>query len=81
MSEIVRFRSAQHLAAERHQEELRADARRMIAELGHQAGYQVGVAARLPRLAPQAREHLLAIAAEIKNEQGFGWYFADEESA
>ena len=28
---------------------------------------------------PEARERLLAIVYEIEREQGFGWYFGDEE--
>ena len=79
MSEVVRFRSAREIQAERKREELRIVARCLIDEIGCQAGYEVGLIARLPRLAPEARERRLAIVYEIERDQGFGWYFGDEE--
>jgi hypothetical protein len=61
--------------------ELRALARQIIEELGAEAGYQVGLFARLPKIAPDLRERLLAVADIIEREQGYGWYWGEEVTA
>ena len=81
LSDVVRFRSASELEAEREREDLRHAALCLIEELGDQAGYLTALVARLPRLAPDARERLLAIVDAIEQEQGFGWCFGDAEQA
>jgi hypothetical protein len=81
MSEVVRFRGARELEAERRREELRTVVRRLIEELGVEAGYQLGLVARLPKLAPEARERLLVIVDEIERERGLYWDFRDGEQS
>jgi hypothetical protein len=54
---------------------------RLIEELGADAGLQVGLLARSPKLAVEARERLLAIAEIIAHEQGFDWYFEGDAEA
>lgn len=68
---VVQFESAR-------QRDLRVVALQLIEELGAEAGYRTALFARLPTLAPEARERLLAVAELIEREQGFGWYLAEE---
>ena len=79
MANVERFRSARERAAERESEELRGVALCLIEELGCQAGCLISLVARLPNLAPESRDRLLRIVAEIERKQGFGWYFPDAE--
>ena len=51
---------------------------RLIEELGVEAGYRTALAARIPNLAPAARERLLALVEVIEREQGFGWFLAGD---
>ena len=81
MFDVVRFRSARDLEAEREREDLRKTALGLIEELGDQAGYLIALVARLPKLAPDARERLRAVVDAIEEEQGFGWCFPDAEEA
>ena len=73
VAEVAQFASAR-------ERELRAVA--LIEELGVEAGYRTALVARIPKLAPVARERLLALVEMIEREQGFGWYLAgDREPA
>lgn len=70
LADIVQFVSARD-------RDLRAAAQQLIEELGPRAGYEVGLFARLPSLAEDARDRLLAVADIIEQEQGYGCYFAN----
>jgi hypothetical protein len=61
--------------------ELRAVALRLIEELGANAGLQIGLLARSPKLDVEARKRLLSVAEAIEHEHGFSWHFAGDAEA
>lgn len=61
--------------------DLRAEAERAVDALGLRAGQIIGLVARLPATPEAERRELLALAEAIRDVQGFGWVFADQEPA
>jgi hypothetical protein len=71
---VVPFRSAQLRA------ELRIEAKALVEAIGSRAGLLVGRMALLPDLAEGERGQLRALADEIDQVQGFGWFLDAGES-